>query len=558
MDATEAKMPPECVPPKGPILVDSDIVGPGVLAAFFVSAAIALLALVGGYLSGSLDDALMDDPDLEVIDWSMSKIRKILPMDQPSFRFKQEARKQAAILLSSLSDFAVSNPTAPATDDFESSIVMYESFITAEKVLLCEQRDGGIGGASEIGITRAFTGAFQVCLQTWETLAEKPPDSKTTNWTSIQQGTVKLTSMKGVIAATVPYSFISGSSPTVFSSLMDLLLFNSGLYHNSSLFFIKQPNVLCTARVRTSAYESLPSEFAGGGAYPVSETFLLQKRAVINTDVESESAAAPASTLWWREAPEITLRDRNTTKNALDMVMREFNTWVLDDNVIIVPYRKYAWGSMAMSGLLAIGGLAVGFVVGERISGVDPFNISMFCWALAAFLLLVAKAVRVEQWPWSSFLNGQCPCRSVSEVVAVTGVNPQVLLAILLRLDNRIYLRTRGPFNCFFRRRSSDAAGFSIDVPIRCSTAMEGGLIPIKVLTDYGPQLVFVYTHSWATYNLVENSSLHSGRVVCRDVTHPSSREGGVPCYRLSVMGKDDKVFTARVLGVFQQDCYFC
>lgn len=49
---------------------------------------------------------------------------------------------------------------------------------------------------------------------------------------------------------------------------------------------------------------------------------------------------------------------------------------------------------MAISALLVIGGLVVGFVVGERIS-VDPFNITMFCWALAAFLLLVAKAIRV-------------------------------------------------------------------------------------------------------------------------------------------------------------------
>ncbi|KAK4031711.1 hypothetical protein C8A01DRAFT_21121 [Parachaetomium inaequale] len=483
------------------------------------------------------------------------------------------------ILISSLSDFAVSNPMAPATDDFESSVAMYESFVTAEQVLLCQQRDGGIGAASEVGTTRAFTGGFQVCLQVWENLAEKPVDSKTTSWTSIQwkwsrvdettgalmpenrQGTVKLSSMKSVIAATVPYSLISGSSTAAFSGLIDMMNFDSGRYHKSSLLLIKQPSVLCTAIVRTSTYESRrPDSVVDRDAYPVSETFLLQKRAVVNvsTGVDSKNAALAPMLRRTRRENEITLRDRDTTKEALESVLKKFNTWVLDDNFIIVPYKKYAWGSMAISALLVIGGLVVGFVVGERINGVDPFNISMFCWALAAFLLLVAKAIRVENWPWSSFLRGECPCRSVSEVVAVTGVNPQVLLAILLRLDNRIYLRTRGPFNCFFRRRSDDAGGFSIDVPIRCSTAMEGGLIPIKVLTDWGPRLVFVYTHSWATYNVAEHSSSHSGRVYCPDVTHPSSWEGDLPCYRLSVMEEDDTVITARVLGVFERDCYFC
>ena len=48
------------------------------------------------------------------------------------------------------------------------------------------KRDGGIGAASEVGVTRPFTAGFQVCLQTWETLRKETVNSKNTNWTSIQ------------------------------------------------------------------------------------------------------------------------------------------------------------------------------------------------------------------------------------------------------------------------------------------------------------------------------------------------------------------------------------
>ncbi|KAK1833057.1 hypothetical protein QBC39DRAFT_370540 [Podospora conica] len=482
------------------------------------------------------------------------------------------------VLVSALDEFAVSNTMAPATDDFESSVALYESFITAEQVLLCEQRDGGIGAASDVGITQAFTAGFQVCLQAWEALAKKPVDPSTTSWTSVQwkwsrvdeatgallpenrQGTVKLSSMKSVIAAAVPYSLISGASTAALATLVDMLLFDSGGYHRTSVVLINQPNVVCTAMVRTSTYESRrPGNVTDRDALPVSETYLLQKRAVVNLGTGLDSGSlAPSPLMKRRREVQPTLQDRETTKETLESVKKKMDTWVLDDNVIMVPYKRYAWGWIAVSTMLVMGGLVVGFVVGDRIDAVDPFNISLFCWAVAAFLLVVAKAIRVEQWPWSSFLRGECPCRSVSEVVAVTGVNPQVLLAILLRLDSRIYLKTRGPFNVFFLRRSHDNTGFSIDVPIRCSTAMEGGLIPIKVLMGGGPRLVFVHSHSWATYNVAAHASRYEGRVYCRDVTHASSWEAGVPWYRLSILGEDERLHTSRVLGVFEQDCYFC
>lgn len=54
--------------------------------------------MIGGYLSQSLDDALLDDLDRKVISWSSSKIQKLFRIDETSFISKREARKEAVTL----------------------------------------------------------------------------------------------------------------------------------------------------------------------------------------------------------------------------------------------------------------------------------------------------------------------------------------------------------------------------------------------------------------------------------------------------------------------------
>ncbi|KAI1380537.1 hypothetical protein F4677DRAFT_262107 [Hypoxylon crocopeplum] len=486
------------------------------------------------------------------------------------------------MLIESTAAFAVSNPLASGTDDFESSVAIYESFITNEQILLCQQRDGSIGAASEAGITRASTVGFEVCRKTWETLDREPRgDGKQVAWTSIQwkwtkvneetgellpdnrQGMVKLSSMKSVITATVPYSMISGTFAASLNTLVELIRFASA-EDGPPLFLVKQPKIICTAILRTSKYESRrPGQVREDGACPISESFLLQKRAFANTlgrTGELQNPTLIEKIMRKNKKGEITLRDREQSKKALKDGMKMLNNWVIDDNAIVVPYKRYAWGAMALAVFLVCVGLSVGFSVGDRIPGVDPSNISAYCWVLTVFLLLMAKALRVESWPWSSFLRGQVPCRSVSEVVAVTGVHPQVLLAILLRLDNHMHLRTRGPFNTLFRRQSTDPqGGLSIDVPITTATAIEGGFTPIKVLADWGTGLVFINTHSWAAYNGITDSGTYRGHAICRDINHPyySATDEQTPCYRLVNLKEDAQVYISRVLGVFEQDCYF-
>ncbi|KAF4851221.1 hypothetical protein CGCSCA4_v003611 [Colletotrichum siamense] len=479
------------------------------------------------------------------------------------------------MLIDSLSAFAVSNHLAPGVDEFESSIALYESFITSEQILLCEQRDGGIGAASETGVTRAFTAGFEVCLRTWEALEKEPTSHTNVSWTSLKwrcsyvddegelrpksrKGAVKLGFMTRVITATVPYAMSSGTFSASLHNLIDKILFSSGKDNRFALLLVEQPKMICTAILRTSQYESRrPTERENSDACPVSETFLLQKRAVGHNENGSSSDTYAQTLSWAVKSPNktVTLSDREQAKKNLEAVKNKYFKWVTDANAIVISCKWYTWGSLVGCAILVLGGLAVGFTVGDRIHGVDPFNISVFCWVLAGFILLVAKAFRVENWPWSHFLRGQVTCRSVGEVVAVSGVDEQLLLALLLRIDSQIYLRTRGPFDILFLRHTDDIqGGFSIDAPIKMSTAVEGGLIPIKILADWGIGLIFLSARSWSSYNVISSSQNFKEELVCKDITHPASWvDGKIPCYRI----RWEEVYIHQVLGVFEQECYF-
>ncbi|CRK38047.1 hypothetical protein BN1708_007643 [Verticillium longisporum] len=271
----------------------------------------------------------------------------------------------------------------------------------------------------------------------------------------------------------------------------------------------------------------------------------IRERLAVSQTFEDDSSAVDDMSNWSNE------KRRKIFETAQD----KYNTWVVDENSIVVPYKQYAWSFLGIAATLVIGGLAFGFSIGERIQGVDPFNISVFCWGLAAFMLVLVKAVRVEYWSWHRFLRGEVACRSITEVVSVTGMNPQVLLVILLRLDDRMFLQTRGPFNTMFRRHTDDPqSGFSINVPIKATTAFEGGLIPVIVQGEQDLGLVLLRANSWATFNSVKNRQTFENGLHCRDIQHSGSwaPDKSVPCYRLS--RGDMKV--VRVLDVYGRDSY--
>lgn len=204
---------------------------------------------------------------------------------------------------------------------------------------------------------------------------------------------------------------------------------------------------------------------------------------------------------------ELALERIHQHQNELDWMIQKMNTWVFEENGVMVRCKLYVWTLILLCFLLVGGGVSVGVSVGERIVAVDPFNITTYCWVLAAFLLLVAKNIRVQSWTWNDFLHGRVLCKSVSELSSVTGVKEQLILAKLLQDESISFLDTRGPYNTVFRRKSKD--GFSIDRPLSAWTMLISGLIMVEVESANGRGLVCLDLRKGTNYELLLNLKQH-------------------------------------------------
>ncbi|KAH8894368.1 hypothetical protein GQ53DRAFT_793220 [Thozetella sp. PMI_491] len=198
----------------------------------------------------------------------------------------------------------------------------------------------------------------------------------------------------------------------------------------------------------------------------------------------------------------------------------EMDQWVIDEKSVTISCRFYVISVMAFALTLGCGGLAIGFTLGQRIDGVDPFNLASYTWVLAAFVLLICKSILVENWNWSDFLRLRVRCRSVSELAATTGVNEQLIIAKLLHDDcGDGILLTRGPFNSVFRRQTDDSNGFSIDRPVSAGTLMLSGLALLKVVTPRGHAIACLDYRRGTFLTVVEHQGKHEkSRLICDDV----------------------------------------
>ncbi|RSM00117.1 hypothetical protein CEP52_009336 [Fusarium oligoseptatum] len=191
----------------------------------------------------------------------------------------------------------------------------------------------------------------------------------------------------------------------------------------------------------------------------------------------------------------------------LDKSSNKMKTWVLEEKGVMVRCKPFVLMLMLLCTILVVGGVSIGVAVGDRITGVDPFNITTYCWVIAAFILLVAKNVRVQNWPWNDFLHGRVLCKSISELSSVTGVNEQLILAKLLQDESISVLQTRGPYNKVFNRKSAD--GFSIDRPLSTWAMLLGGLIMIVVEFERETGLVCLDLRRGTKCGLIQNMCVY-------------------------------------------------
>lgn len=166
------------------------------------------------------------------------------------------------------------------------------------------------------------------------------------------------------------------------------------------------------------------------------------------------------------------------------------DSWLIAANSITIKCPGFVRAIIALALLIVCGGMAVPFSVGGRIRGVDPFQITTFAWVLAGFITIAAKAKYVSEWPWHDFLKGRVVCNRLTDVVDVTGLDPQIVLAYLLVEEQNTTLRTKGPYNGMFARRTDDFDGFAIDEAAHTSTMLASGFVLLKVLNEFGEHLI--------------------------------------------------------------------
>ena len=472
------------------------------------------------------------------------------------------------LLSSAIANLISNEETEISADVFESSTVLYEDYITSRRLLLCAQRDGAIGAAAEPRVIRSAATAFHECLDAWKAIKEAeqsmspPPDSwaliywkltkidpESKKLLECDTAAARLSSMKTVIEAIVPYLMLNGR----FASVLQDLSHEVSLIADPTapVRVVAQEHFLATFMIRTSTYDSQRSKFStDAAACSVSHSTIARERAFAQTPLLG--CCSPNSGICDSKLRE----GRDSRRRRMEKDRKILERWTIDEKSVIISYKLYAWGWLTACGCLVLGGLAVGLSVQDRIPGVDPFEITTFCWVLAGFIIVVVKSIRVENWPWSRFFRGEVLCRSVSEVTAVTGMDPQTILAILLRQEQRVGLQMRGPFGAVFEKRAAD--GFSIDVPMRTSTLVDGGLILVKVESVLGPALVTIRSQLWTAYNSVsaKDDNTSQKALICRDYGEPTSWGTGDNKLDLYTLCCEDLQWL-RVEGIFDKEVYF-
>ncbi|KAL7628773.1 hypothetical protein AAE478_000288 [Parahypoxylon ruwenzoriense] len=219
---------------------------------------------------------------------------------------------------------------------------------------------------------------------------------------------------------------------------------------------------------------------------------------------------------------------KNSGKVANKMADRtqDMDGWVIDESGVTVACQFQVCYIVLVAFLIANVGLCI-IAADERITRVDPSNLSTYLWVVAGVYLLVCKSRFVENWPWSDFWHFRVRCRSVSELHAISGINEQFIMAKLLH-DERggSALKTRGPYNKVFLQRDSND-GFSIDCPLHMTTLLLSGLIMLKVVTPRGHALVCLDARRGTGLRVVEHQGNQAQEhLICEDINRLQDRHG--------------------------------
>lgn len=237
----------------------------------------------------------------------------------------------------------------------------------------------------------------------------------------------------------------------------------------------------------------------------------------------------------------------------------EIEDWTITEDSVRVRTTKYSSSVIAVAIAVIGGSFSVPFLVGESISGVDPFQFATFGWLLAGAFLIGAKSRYVENWDWHDFLRGQIVCRSVSELATASRVKPQAVLLYLLHHEFRQPLVFRGPYHGIFRRQAeSGVKAFSVDVAVEHVTVLAAGFIVQEIRCTKEETKFYIQLHDTRedAYDNTEGKILlsHSNEKALGD--KDEKQKSG---YKKRIRLKCSEALSedTEILGLPTTDCYF-
>ncbi|KAI0411298.1 hypothetical protein F5X98DRAFT_383918 [Xylaria grammica] len=362
---------------------------------------------------------------------------------------------------------------------YEMCALVYESGFDGSPILAFQDGEDDLMGTSDASHLNSARSGFDVLDQSsigtsihWN----YPPNGS--------QGTIRLTSMSHVITVIIPLLMTDPRAASFTQDLIDIAVY--GEFSGQRLANPVKPRsygkYTAFFSLSTDSYRKIQESRKPQDAKSLSSAPLRCNNLYMGTALGRFPSNVPID-----ENMEDLVQHRRW---ELENIARIMDKWVFEEKGVMVQCRKYVIGWMSACFLVVGGGLAVGASLGQRISGVDPFNITTYSWVLAAFFLLIAKSIRVKNWSWNDFLHGRVLCKSVSELSSVTGIDEQFIFVKLLQDERESFLETRGPYNVVFRRKSQD--GFSIDRPLNIWAMLLSGLIVVETESVRGRGLVYL------------------------------------------------------------------
>lgn len=393
-----------------------------------------------------------------------------------------------------------------SVDAFDISSLVYEAGFSSQPTLVCQDRNGEFTASSAPRSLRASFEAFRILLQTtrflgetqtnqpisgpsishsrlatiewrWETLELEGRSTEVNLRADHDHGRRSIETMDHLVSLIVPLLCTGATVSSTVAKLTNLIM---SMASHEAFETPEEQKFAAFFCMRSYAYHE--SQHSLKGTVPLSDSSLVRQPAIKVTTLDLSGTRNRG-----RQDTFQFVRARRQDFQELEEMIKQ--KWVIDSESIIVRCDRYVLTVAALCMGLVIGGVIIGLTVGNRVTAVDPFGITTFCWAFAAFIIIVAKSLLVESWSWRDFLLRRCKCRSVSELSSVSGVPVQLIIAYLLHNEDSLVLNVRGPFDAAFRFEGGSDS-FSIDEEPNLGTLLLGGIIMVTVATLRGPALV--------------------------------------------------------------------